>query len=91
MLALVGSETSFDHGRQQIELLAGLAVTTKAVERTAESIGADIAGREQTAIDQALQLHLPIIVGEPIPILYVQMDGTGVPLSKKKPTGEQVK
>jgi hypothetical protein len=82
MLALVGSETSFDHGRHQIELLAGLAVATKAAERTAESIGADIAGREQTAMDQALQLHPPIIVGEPIPILYVQMDGSGVPVVK---------
>src|ERR1039458_4414618 len=70
MLALVGSETSFDHGRQQIELLAGLEVTTKAVERTAESIGADIAAGEQTAVDRALQLHLPIIVGEAIPMLY---------------------
>jgi hypothetical protein len=87
MLALVGSETSFDRGRQQIELLAGLAVTAKAVERTAESIGADIAGREQTAVDQALQLHLPIVVGEPIPILYVQMDGTGVPVVKKETEG----
>jgi hypothetical protein len=87
MLALVGSETSFDHGRRQIELLAGLEVTTKAVERTAESIGADIAGREQTAVNQALQLHLPLIVGEPIPILYVQMDGTGVPVVKKETEG----
>jgi hypothetical protein len=87
MLALVGSETSFEHGRQQIKLLAGLEVTAKAVERTAESIGADVAGREQTAVDQALQLHLPIIVGEPIPILYVQMDGTGVPVVKKETEG----
>lgn len=84
MLALVGSETSFDHGRQQIELLAGLEVTAKAVERTAESIGADIAGREQAAVDRALELHLPIVVGEPIPILYVQMDGTGIPVVKKE-------
>jgi hypothetical protein len=87
MLALVGSETSFDHGRRQIELLAGLEVTTKAVERNAESIGVDIAGREQIAVNQALQLHLPIIVGEPIPILYVQMDGTGVPVVKKETRG----
>jgi hypothetical protein len=87
MLALVGSETSFEHGRQQIELLAGLEVTTKAVERTAEAIGAEIAGSEQTAVDQALQLHLPIIVGEPIPILYVQMDGTGIPVVKKETEG----
>lgn len=91
MLALVGSETSFDHGRRQVELLAGLTVTTKAVERTAESIGVEIAGREQAAVGQALQLHLPIIVGEPIPILYVQMDGTGVPVVKKETEGRSGK
>lgn len=87
MLALVGSDTSFDRGRQQIELLAGLEVTTKAVERTAESIGADIAAHEQTAVAQALQLDLPIIVGELIPILYIQMDGTGIPVVKKETEG----
>ena len=87
MPALVGAETSFDHGRHQIELLAGLEVSTKAVERTSESIGADIGGREQSAVNQALQLHLPIIVGEPIPILYARMDGTGVPVGKKETEG----
>jgi hypothetical protein len=43
MLALVGSEAPFDQGRRQVELLAGLAVITKAVERTAEAIGGAIA------------------------------------------------
>ena len=43
MLALVGSEAPFDHGRRQLELLAGLKVTAKAVERTAKSIASDIA------------------------------------------------
>jgi hypothetical protein len=87
MLALVGSEAPFDHGRRQIELLAGLEVTAKSVERTAESIGNDIALREQKAVNQASQLDLPIIVGEPIPILYVQMDGTGVPVVRKETEG----
>ena len=44
MLATVGSEVPFDHGRRQIELLAGLEISTKAVERTAESIGEDRSG-----------------------------------------------
>ncbi|MDQ2946240.1 MAG: ISKra4 family transposase [Acidobacteriota bacterium] len=87
MLALVGSNAPFDQGRQQIELLAGLEVTTKAVERTAESAGGDIAMLEQKALNQAIQLDLPIIVGEPIPILYIQMDGTGVPVVKKETEG----
>jgi len=47
MMALVGGETSFDRGRQQPELLAGLKATAKAVERQSEAIGADIAAREQ--------------------------------------------
>ncbi len=35
MMARVGSEASFDQGRDQLQL-AGLEVTTKAVERQAE-------------------------------------------------------
>src|SRR5205807_1506831 len=84
MQALVGQQAAFDHGREQMKLLAGLEVTTKSVERVAEAIGADIARREQEEIDRALQLDLPIIVGEPVPVLYVQMDGTGVPVVKKE-------
>jgi len=91
MLALVGSEAPFDHGRRQIELLAGLDVTAKAVERTAEAIGEDIASSEQEQIQRAMQLDLPIVVGEPIPILYVQMDGTGVPVVKKETVGRKGK
>jgi hypothetical protein len=87
MLAMVGQEASFDHGRQQLELLAGLEVTTKAVERTAEKIGEDVAAREREEIQRAVQLDLPIVVGQPIPILYVQMDGTGVPVVKKETVG----
>jgi hypothetical protein len=91
MQALVGQEASFDHGREQMKLLAGLEVTTKSVERVAESIGADIALQEQQQIDRAVQLDLPIIVGEPVPILYVQMDGTGVPVVKKETAGRKGK
>ena len=84
MQAVVGQEAPFDHGREQMKLLADLEVTTKAVERTAEAIGEDIAAREQEEIQRAVQLDLPIVVGEPIPILHVQMDGTGVPVVKKE-------
>jgi len=61
------------------------------VERIAEAIGADIAQREQREIAKALQLNLPIVAGEPIPVLYVQMDGTGVPVVKKETLGRQGK
>jgi hypothetical protein len=88
MQAVVGQEAPFDHGRQQLKLLADLEVTTKAVERSAEAIGEDIAARDQAAIRRAMQLDLPIIVGKPIPVLYTQVDGTGV---KKETVGRQGK
>jgi Uncharacterised protein family (UPF0236) len=91
MQALVGQEAPFEHGRAQMKLLADLEVTTKAVERTAEAIGGDIAAREQQEIQRAVQLDLPIVVGQPIPILYVQMDGTGVPVVKKETEGRKGK
>ena len=91
MQAVVGQDAPFDHGREQLKLLANLEVTTKAVERTAEAIGDDIARREHAEIQKALQLDLPVIVGEPIPVLYVQMDGTGVPVVKKETVGRQGK
>jgi hypothetical protein len=91
MLAVVGQQAPFDQGRQQLKLLADLEVTTKAVERTAEAMGEDIAARDQAAIQRAMQLDLPVVVGEPIPILYVQMDGTGVPVVKKETVDRQGK
>lgn len=91
MQAAVGQEAPFDRGRKQLKLLADLEVTTKAVERTAEAIGEDIATREQEEIQRAMQLDLQVIVGEPIPILHVQMDGTGVPVVRKETVGRQGK
>jgi hypothetical protein len=91
MQAVVGQEAPFDHGREQMKLLADLEVTTKAVERTAEAIGGDIAEREQQEIRRAVQLDLPIVIGKPIPVLYVQMDGTGVPVVKKETEGRKGK
>jgi len=53
MHALVGQDAPFDHGREQMKVLAGLEVTTKSVERTAEAIGEDIAQRKQQEIRKA--------------------------------------
>ncbi len=91
MQALVGQQAPFQHGRQQMKILAGLEVTAKAVERVAEAIGEDIARREQQEIQRALQLDLPMILGLAVPILYVQMDGTGVPVVNKETAGRKGK
>jgi len=91
MQAMVGQEAPFDRGRQQMQLLAGLEVTTKAVERTAEAVGDDLARREQQEIGRAMQLDLPMVVAEPVPVLYVEMDGTAVPVVRKETRGRKGK
>src|SRR5437868_12414927 len=59
-----------------MQLLAGLEVTRKAVERHAEAIGGDIERREQAEIQRVVQLDLPDVAGDDIPVLYIEMDGT---------------
>ena len=65
MLAVVGQAAPFEQGRQQMKLLAGLEVTTKAVERTAEAIGEEIAARELEQIQPPLPVSLPDFVAKP--------------------------
>jgi len=91
MQALLGQAVPFEQGREQMQLLAGLEVTAKSLERTAENLGAEIAQREQKQSQQAVQLPLPAVAGAAIPILYVQMDGTGIPVVKKETLGRQGK
>ncbi|MEO8591937.1 MAG: ISKra4 family transposase [Candidatus Solibacter sp.] len=87
MMAAVGSDTSFESGRQQLRLLAGIEVTTKAVERHAEAIGADIVGGEQARRDRVVQLQFPDILGVAVPVLYIELDGTQLPMVRGELTG----
>ena len=91
MAAAVGAETSFDRGRALLDELAGVELSAKAVEREAEAIGEDIARREQAEIERAVQLELIQISGPEIPILYIEMDGTGVPTTAAETAGRKGK
>jgi len=87
MLATVGGVAPFAQGRDQMRLLAGLEITAKTVERTAESIGQDIEIRQQKDIQRAKQLSLPAIAGPSIRYLYIQMDGTQIFMVKTETEG----
>jgi hypothetical protein len=79
MEAVVGSQSPFGRGCEPLKVLAGLDVTAKSIERTAEAIGTDIARQEKEEVARARQLVLPAVSQQDIPKLYVLMDGTGVP------------
>ncbi|MEP6935716.1 MAG: ISKra4 family transposase [Nitrospirota bacterium] len=89
MMAVVGSESSFEGGRQQLQLLAGLEVTTKAVERHTEAIGTDIVKREQCKRDRIVQLEFPDILGAAVPVMYLEMDGTQLPMVRAELEGRE--
>ena len=87
MIAVVGSDSSFQHGHEQLEVLAGLEVVTKTVERHAEAIGADIAAIEQAEVQRAVQLDLPIIIGPAVEVMYIEPDGTQLMMVKNETEG----
>lgn len=89
MMAVVGSDSSFQQGREQLELLAGVKVTTKAVERQCEAIGDEVAAQDQTKIQRAVQLQLPEILASDVKVLYIEMDGTQVPVVRKELEGRR--
>ena len=62
-----------------------------ALDAQAEAIGEDLRVREHLEIQRAMRLDLPAVEGEPIPILYVEIDGTGIPVVKKETAGRKGK
>jgi len=78
MVGQVGARVSFEEGHELLTELAGLDISTKHIERAAETLGREIArdercGGETTPADQTVA-----------PTLYLGMDGTGVPVRKEE-------
>lgn len=61
MMGVVGGKEAFEEGRKDLEQLAGVRVSTKAVERTSEEVGKDI---EAVAARQAQM----VVSGQVVPI-----------------------
>lgn len=89
MEAMLGAEMPFVPAREPMRVLAGLEVPAKAIERTAESIGMQIACRDQQEIDRAKQLVLPIVFKQTIPKMYVLMDGVHLPVVAAETEGRK--
>jgi len=81
MTGLVGAMVSFMEGGELMLELAGVRVDAKQVERTAETLGAEIAQDEREHVEP------PPPQGVLPPTLYLGMDGTGVPMRKEELEG----
>jgi hypothetical protein len=89
MIALAGAEVSFARAAGLLAALAGVTLSPKTVERSAEASGAAAraaAEQEAAAIRQRRIAAMP--PPEPVPdMLYVEVDGTGVPVRASETAG----
>lgn len=90
LMGRVGGKESFNEGRLDLAELAGIKVQTKAVERVAEAVGAEI--------EALLQKERQVVINDQrvVPLksvakLYVSVDGTGVPVIRRETAGRRGK
>jgi hypothetical protein len=92
MMGQVGGKEAFADGRKDLELLAGVLVTTKAVERVSEEIGEQIEQQNQSERAQIMSGKVVPFLGKvTIPNLYVAIDGSGVPVVRRETEGRKGK
>ncbi len=93
MIALAGAEVSFARAAGLLAGLAGIAVSARTIERSAEASGAAArAAAEAEAAAIRERRIVPLPPREPVPdMLYVEVDGTGVPVRASETEGRQGK
>jgi hypothetical protein len=80
MIGTVGSMVSFQEGSQLLRELAGIGIDASQVERGAEALGDEIASDERLQTGPLGEEPLP-------PILYLGLDGTGIPMRAEELAG----
>lgn len=91
MLARAGSRQPFKEAREDLRIYAGFEVSAKDVERVAERIGSHIETWQTSERKALLQSEAPLPENKTIPVLYIEMDGTGVPMVKTETEGRKGK
>ena len=84
IMARMGSKSTFKEASEDIKVCAEVAVNAKAVERVAEAVGEDMERwytREHGETARRRDEHRAAGDKKTIPTLYVEMDGTGVPMT----------
>jgi len=88
MMARAGSNTTFKDGREDLQVYAGITVSAKSIERVSETIGAEMERWARREGDSCVEAFAEVPEDERrIPHLYVSMDGTGVPMTKRELEG----
>ena len=90
MMGRVGAKQPFEQGRGDLEELAGVVVQTKQVERVSARLGAQVEAFGQGEREAVLSGKVAPLVPA-VPILYIAIDGTGVPVVPRETEGRRGK
>ena len=91
MMARAGSRQTFKEARDDLRIYAGVEVSAKDVERVAEGIGEEMEVWQARQRDAFLAGDLVSPPSSPVPIMYIEMDGTGVPMTRQELAGRKGK
>jgi len=95
MMAKAASRSTFAEAAEDLALYANLCVTAKTVERCAEAIGREIEDwmkrQDAALLRQARALEMPRATTGASPVLYIEYDGTGVPIRRAELKGRKGK
>lgn len=83
-MAKVGSKESFQEGSKTLKEFSEIIVGAKDIERISESIGNEIIDLSETEKEDVLATLNLFNAEKTIPIMYVSIDGTGIPVTKKE-------
>lgn len=89
IMGKVGAYRPFGLGHEDIKEMAGIKVNTKEIERVSYQLGTDVEKfyRNEAELSQTNT----VIPFQPIPIMYICIDGTGVPVVKSETKNRQGK
>jgi len=91
MMSRAGGNSTFKEAAEDLKIYAGVNVGAKDVERTAEAAGAAMEQWARTQRDRLLADDGWKRIEKDIPVFYVSMDGTGVPVTKTETAGRKGK
>jgi hypothetical protein len=86
MMGRVGAKEPFAQGRADLEELAGVVVPTKQVERVSAQVEAFCQREREAILSGKVALLLPAV-----PVLYVAIDATDVPVIPRETAGRRGK
>lgn len=83
LMSKSGSNDAFGKGQLDIKEYCGIEVGTKDVERISELIGNDIEKWQKDERTKIMSQVMPVCSIKNIPVMYIECDGTGVPVIKE--------